>query len=73
MAKYKLKTRSGAKKRFQVKKSGLVKHDKANARHLFTHGKTPGSKLTNRGRSFLRKMDAKKVTQELFPYGATTK
>ena len=36
----KMKTRSGAKKRFQVKKSGKVKHGKAFAKHLFTHAKT---------------------------------
>ncbi|HZH03151.1 MAG TPA: 50S ribosomal protein L35 [Myxococcaceae bacterium] len=66
----KLKTRSGAKKRFQVSKTGQVKHDKAFGRHLFTFSKTPGSKRTNRGRSFLKRMDAKKVVQELFPYGA---
>lgn len=66
----KLKTRSAAKKRFQVKKSGKVKHAKANAKHLFTHGKDPTSKRRNRGTGHLRAMDAKKVTMELFPYGA---
>lgn len=66
----KLKTRSAAKKRFQVKKSGKVKHGKAFAKHLFTFSKTPKSKRANRGTSHLRDMDAKKVRQELFPYGA---
>ena len=65
----KLKTRSGAKKRFQVKKSGKVKHGKAFGKHLFTHGKTPAQKRRNRGTSHLASMDAKKVIQELFPYG----
>ena len=37
----KLKTRSAAKKRLKVKKSGKVKHGKAYGKHLFTHGKTP--------------------------------
>ncbi len=66
----KLKTKSSAKKRMQVKKSGKVKHGRAFAKHLFTHGKTPGSKRRNRGTSHLRGMDAKKVVKEMFPYGA---
>ena len=36
----KMKTRSAAKKRFQVKKCGKVKHAKAYAKHLFTSRKT---------------------------------
>ena len=66
----KLKTKSGAKKRFQVKKSGKVKYGKAFSKHLFTHAKTPGGKRRQRGTSHLRDMDAKKITKELFPYGA---
>ncbi len=66
----KLKTKSGAKKRLHVKKSGKVKHGKAFAKHLFTHSKTPASKRRNRGTSHLKGMDAKKVIRELFPYGA---
>ena len=66
----KLKTRSGAKKRFQVKKGGKVKFAKANAKHLFTHGKTPEGKRRARGTGHLKQMDAKKVIKELFPYGA---
>lgn len=65
----KLKTRSGAKKRFQVKKSGQVKHGKAFGKHLFTHAKSPSQKRRNRGTGHLASMDAKKVIQELFPYG----
>ncbi|MCP3142096.1 50S ribosomal protein L35 [Pyxidicoccus xibeiensis] len=65
----KLKTRSGAKKRFEVKKSGKVKHGKAFAKHLFTFSKTPKSKRGTRGTSHLRDMDAKKVIKEMFPYG----
>lgn len=66
----KMKTRSGAKKRFQVKKSGQVKFAKAFSKHLFTHGKTPDSKRRARGTGHLKAMDAKKVIKELFPYGA---
>jgi len=67
----KLRTKSSAKKRFQVKKSGKVKHAKAYGRHLFTFGRTPGSKRRNRGTSYLAPMDAKKIRKELFPYGAS--
>ena len=66
----KMKTRSSAKKRFQVKKGGKVKFGKAKSRHLFTHGKTPEGKRRNRGTSHLKGMDAKKVIKEMFPYGA---
>ena len=40
----KMKTKSGAKKRMQVKKSGKVKFGKAYGKHLFTHSKTPKEK-----------------------------
>jgi large subunit ribosomal protein L35 len=66
----KLKTRSGAKKRFQVKKGGKVKHAKATAKHLFTFSKSPTHSRRTRGTGHLKDMDAKKVIQELFPYGA---
>jgi len=66
----KLKTKSAAKKRFQVKKSGKVKHGKAFAKHLFTHAKTADNDRRNRGTAHLRDMDAKKVIKEMFPYGA---
>lgn len=66
----KLKTKSGAKKRFHVKKSGKVKHGKAFAKHLMSFSKTPDSKRRNRGTGHLADMDAKKVIKEMFPYGA---
>jgi large subunit ribosomal protein L35 len=66
----KLKTKSGAKKRFQVKKSGKVKFAKATAKHLFTFSKGPAHSRRTRGTAHLRDMDAKKVIKELFPYGA---
>lgn len=65
----KLKTRSAAKKRFDVKKSGKVKFARANAKHLFTHAKSADNDRRNRGTGHLRDMDAKKVIMELFPYG----
>jgi large subunit ribosomal protein L35 len=67
---HKLKTKSGAKKRMRVMKSGRVKFAKAHARHLFTFGKTKSARKRNRRTGFLRAMDAKKVKKELFPYGA---
>ena len=66
----KMKTKSGAKKRFQVKKSGQVKHAKAFAKHMFTFSKSQDQKRRNRGTGHLESMDAKKVIKELFPYGA---
>lgn len=66
----KLKTRSSAKKRFQVKKSGQVKFGKTHGKHLFTHAKSPKLKREHRGTGHLKDMDAKKVKLELFPYGA---
>ncbi|MBL8950028.1 MAG: 50S ribosomal protein L35 [Myxococcaceae bacterium] len=66
----KLKTKSGAKKRFQVKKSGQVKKARAFGKHLFTHAKSMDRRRRNRGTNHLRDMDAKKVIKELFPYGA---
>jgi len=66
----KLKTRSSAKKRLQVKKGGKVKFGRASAKHLFTHAKTAKHSRHTRGTGHLRDMDAKKVIKELFPYGA---
>lgn len=65
----KLKTNSGAKKRFQVKKSGKVKFRKPYARHN-AGPKNAKRGLHLRGTDHLAKMDAKKVIRELFPYGA---
>lgn len=65
----KLKTRSAAKKRFQVKKSGKVKFARAHAKHLFTFSKSPTNDRNHRGCDHLEPMDAKKVIKELFPYG----
>ncbi len=66
----KLKTRSGAKKRFQVTKSGKVKFARAFAKHHFTFSKTAKNDRQHRGTGHLQDMDAKKVIKELFPYGA---
>ncbi len=66
----KLKTRSSAKKRFQVKKSGKVKHGRAFAKHLMSFSKSQDRKRGNRGTDHLDRQDAKKVVKEMFPYGA---
>ncbi|MFT3916331.1 MAG: 50S ribosomal protein L35 [Anaeromyxobacteraceae bacterium] len=63
----KLKTKSAAKKRFQVKKSGAVKFRHAGVRHLATFGKTKKQKVGLRGTSHLDPSDAKKI-KENFPY-----
>jgi large subunit ribosomal protein L35 len=63
----KLKTKSGAKKRFQVKKSGKVKFRRAGVRHLATFGKTHKQKLNLRGTDHLDPSDEKKI-KECFPY-----
>ncbi len=66
----KMKTRSSAKKRFQVKKSGKVKHARAFGKHFMSFSKSQDQKRGLRGTGHLRDMDAKKVVKELFPYGA---
>ena len=66
----KLKTNSGAKKRFHVNKKGTVKYRQAFARHNFGN-KSPSRKLQNRGTATLVRQDAQKVIKELFPYGST--
>jgi len=63
----KLKARSGAKKRFQMKKGGAVKFRRAGVRQLATFGKTKKQKVNLRGTGHLRSEDAKKIA-ECFPY-----
>jgi large subunit ribosomal protein L35 len=63
----KLKTKSGAAKRFMVKKSGKVKYRRAGTRHLATFGKTKKQRVGLRGTGHLRPEDAKKI-KETLPY-----
>jgi large subunit ribosomal protein L35 len=63
----KLKTKSGAKKRFQVKKSGEVKFRRAGVRHLATFGKATKQKRNLRGTGHLSASDSKKI-KEALPY-----
>ena len=63
----KLKTRSGAKKRFLAKKGGKVKFRRAGVRHLATFGKTKKQKRHLRGTDHLAPADEKKI-KETLPY-----
>ncbi|KKP35416.1 MAG: 50S ribosomal protein L35 [candidate division TM6 bacterium GW2011_GWF2_32_72] len=59
-AQAKMKTRSAAKKRFKVLKSGAVKHGKAYRRHLLTK-KSRKTKRNLRGAGYLLSADAKNM------------
>ncbi len=63
----KLKTKSGARKRFQVKKGGKVKFRRAGVRHLATFAKKKKQKRQLRGTGHLARADAEKI-KENFPY-----
>ncbi len=62
----KLKTNSGAAKRFKLTKSGKVKRAKANASHLLTHKNTK-RKRNLRKSAVIAKVDEKNV-RRLLPY-----
>ena len=66
----KLKTKSGAKKRFQVKKSGKVKHAKASPSTSPPSARPRSRSAATAAPATCRDMDAKKVIKEMFPYGA---
>jgi len=66
MAKYKLKTNSGAKKRFQVRPGGKIKFKHSFMRHN-AGSKDQKQKRQLRGEGNLILRDEKKV-KELFPY-----
>ncbi|MHB1844679.1 MAG: 50S ribosomal protein L35 [Deltaproteobacteria bacterium] len=63
---YKLKTNSGAKKRFKIRSSGKAKHKRAGLRHN-AGSKSQKSKRSLRGLGELKLRDEKKI-KELFPY-----
>jgi large subunit ribosomal protein L35 len=62
----KLKTHSGAKKRFSLTKNGKVKHKKAFARHILTKKSSNRMRKLRKGGS-LSGMDAKNI-KKLIPY-----
>lgn len=64
----KLKTHSGAKKRFKMTKSGKVKRGHANTSHLLNgHGKTRKLKRAYRKPAFADKTNAAAV-RHMLPY-----
>jgi large subunit ribosomal protein L35 len=64
--KTKLKTNSGAKKRFKIRASGKVKYKHASVRHN-AGSKTEKQKRHLKGTTDLTLRDQKKI-KELFPY-----
>ncbi|MFT6072580.1 MAG: large subunit ribosomal protein L35 [Alphaproteobacteria bacterium] len=63
---YKLKTKSGAKKRFKVNKNGVIKCGVAGKRHGMIK-RTPKQIRQNRGSVVLAKAD-KKAVRQMMPY-----
>lgn len=65
----KLKTHSGAKKRFKLTKSGKVKRSRANKRHLLNgHGKTTKTKRRLRQATYADKTNVAAI-KALLPNG----
>jgi len=58
----KQKTRSTAKKRFTLKKSGLIKRGQQHRRHILTK-KSPARKLSLRKAAYVSKQDAKNIKE----------
>jgi len=67
MAKIKLKTNSGAKKRFRLTKSGKIKRANACKRHLL-ECKTTKRKRSLRKSTLVSEQEMKKV-KKMLPYG----
>jgi len=64
----KIKTHSGAKKRFKISKNGKVIRAHANKSHLLNgHGKTRKTKRTLRGTTVADKTNVRQV-KRLLPY-----
>ena len=63
----KMKTKSGAKKRFRVRGSGSIKRSQAFKRHILTK-KTTKNKRHLRGAVTLHEADVKSV-HRMMPYG----
>lgn len=64
----KLKTHTGAKKRFSLTKTGKIKRAHANKRHLLNgHGKTAKSKRALRMGTYCDKTNAPTI-KKLIPY-----
>ena len=68
----KMKTNSGAKKRFKITKSGKVKVKHANTRHMLMNKPTK-RKRHARGTTVLCAADTRIVMRSLMPYGRRSK
>ncbi|OGQ17223.1 MAG: 50S ribosomal protein L35 [Deltaproteobacteria bacterium RIFCSPHIGHO2_02_FULL_40_11] len=64
----KLKTNSGAKKRFRVKKSGKIKRKKQGLRHLMILSQSKNQKRHLRKGTYVHAADAKRI-HRLLPNG----
>ena len=64
----KMKTKSGAKKRFRITGSGLVKMAQAGKRHGMIK-RTKKQIRNQRGTTIMNPSDAKIVLDNFFPYG----
>lgn len=62
----KMKSHSGAKKRFKITANGKVKHKKSNMSHILSH-ESRNHKRNLRGTSVLEPQDAKHIRQ-ILPY-----
>ncbi|MDI6703612.1 MAG: 50S ribosomal protein L35 [bacterium] len=62
----KLKTKSGAKKRFRITSSGKIKRKKANLSHILTKKKT-SRKRKLRKAILISQMDKKRI-RKMIPY-----
>lgn len=68
----KMKTRSGAKKRFKVTASGKIKAKQAYMRHMQMN-KPKSMKRKARGLGLLNMADARIVLRNFIPYGRKSK
>jgi len=68
----KMKTKSGAKKRFKVTSSGKVKAKQAYMRHMQMN-KSKSMKRKARGQGVLAEPDAEKVLRNYLPYSRKKK
>jgi large subunit ribosomal protein L35 len=60
----KMKTRSSAKKRYRVLKSGKIRRERANASHILEH-KSPRQRRGNRKTVIVCKADAGRIRRQL--------
>ncbi len=58
----KMKTHTGAKKRFRIKKSGLIKRAKQGRRHILTK-KSPKRKMGLRKGTYVSEQETKTITK----------